>query len=151
MNVNLIVLEVHSESCSLQCSINADLLHKCSANSLRAPVYIYVSSDIKNSNCINVNYTRRGGCPNKIEVHNTDCQRLCEIYRHFILLLLHNCPKCNAVFFSSNKTAPIGGTQTSWLLIRQVTLPPVDRDPHLQAFVEKCLIHEMTQMISESI
>lgn len=108
MNVNLIVLEVHSESCSLQCSINADL-HKCSANSLHAPVYIYVSSDIKNSNCINVNYTWRGGCPNKIEVHNTDCQRLCEIYRHFILLLLHNCPKCNAVFFSSNKTAPIGG------------------------------------------
>lgn len=72
-------------------------------------LYLCVSPDITNSNCINVNYTWRGGCPDKIEVHNTDCQRLCEIYRHFILLLLHNCPKCNAVFFSSNKTAPIGG------------------------------------------
>lgn len=41
MNVNLIVLEVHNESCSLQCSINADLLHKRTVNSLHALVYIY--------------------------------------------------------------------------------------------------------------
>lgn len=110
-DVNLIVLEVHNESCSLQSNINADTLHKCTVNPPRAPVYIYACPpDIKNSNCINVNYTWRVGCPNKIEAHNTDCQRRFEIHRRFSLLLLHNCPKCNAVFFPSNKkTAPIGG------------------------------------------
>lgn len=111
-----------------------------------------MSPDIKNSNCINVNYTWRGGCPNKIEAHNTDCQRLCEIHRHFILLLLHNCPKCNAVFFSSNETAPIGGHRhrllACWFGRSHCPLLTVIRTCRLWA---KYLIHEMAQLISESI
>lgn len=69
----------------------------------------------------------------------------------FILLLLHNCPKCNAVFFSSNKTAPIGGHRHRyagcWFGRSHCPLLTVIRICRVCA---KWLIHEMTQMISES-
>lgn len=67
----------------------------------------------------------------------------------FILLLLHNCPKCNAVFFSSNKTAPIGGHRHAgcWFGRSHCPLLTVIRICRVCA---KWIIHEMTQMISES-
>lgn len=59
----------------------------------------------------------------------------------------------NAMQYFSLQTRlrQLGGHRHARLLIRQVTLPPVDCEPHLHLLCAKWLILEMTQMISESI